>query len=73
LAKIISLRGTHVGISTWFVVYLKGMHVGTLITIKKVPKKNFIPRKWAINDYPLLKNFLYSITIIKARHKAKGR
>jgi hypothetical protein len=40
LAKIISLRGTHVG-STWFVVYLKGI-IGTLLP-KKVPKQKNLP------------------------------
>jgi hypothetical protein len=53
ITKNISLRGTHVG-STWFVVYLKGRHIGTLLP-KKVPKQKTCPilRKWVINDYPL--------------------
>ena len=53
LVKIISLRGTNVG-STWFVVYLKGI-IGTLLR-KKFPSKKTcpLPRKWVINDYPLL-------------------
>jgi hypothetical protein len=35
LAKIISIRGTHVG-STRFVVYLKGIYIGTLLPKKLV-------------------------------------
>jgi hypothetical protein len=70
VAKIILLRGNHVG-STWFVVYLKGVYIGTLPP-KKVPKQKTCPtpRKWVINDYSLLNcitakkwEILYSITI----------
>jgi hypothetical protein len=40
--------------STWTLVYLKGI-IGTLLP-KKVPKQKAfpLPRKWVINDYPLL-------------------